>query len=415
MPSIGSKKQKNLENLIYLFISASPGGFKIYVLLFLGLLSSNIQGALANDLSIVGFLTMITAIGAGTQLLHIIPKKNNTSDSEARTVLKSALIKLLPYISIICITFYLTDLLILKSLSSSTEAAVLLFISSIYWIFRHYYLAREATKQLLIMEAWTWSITTTGFVALHILGKLTTQSALITISASYFISFAAPLITTILHRETQNVSIICNSASIGLSNLVSGGVINLAPSICYNLGNTALAGTIGLMINISSVTLTLIRAQLYKKSPEISLAISNKDPNTIALCRNTQLAITKTICISSLALQPINVLTAHYTQHSGSLSSTLGYSLLITTLICLPQLSAINSIVANFIGKSSSMLLANSGHALLAISTTYTFHLTFNNPSITFISFLVSSSLLFIGRNKIIDLITSKELRNIAT
>ena len=54
---------------------ASPGGFKIYVLLFIGFLSSKVQGDLANDLSIVGFLTMITAIGAGTQLLHLIPKK----------------------------------------------------------------------------------------------------------------------------------------------------------------------------------------------------------------------------------------------------------------------------------------------------------------------------------------------------
>ena len=76
MPSIEQQaKQSKLEKIIYLFISASPGGFKIYVLLFIGFLSSKVQGDLANDLSIVGFLTMITAIGAGTQLLHLIPKK----------------------------------------------------------------------------------------------------------------------------------------------------------------------------------------------------------------------------------------------------------------------------------------------------------------------------------------------------
>lgn len=37
----------------------------------------------------------------------------------------------------------------------------------------------------------------------------------------------------------------------------------------------------------------------------------------------------------------------------------------------------------------------------------------FNEPSITFISFLASSSILFLGRNKVINLVTSKELHRI--
>ena len=414
MPSIEQQaKQSKLEKIIYLFISASPGGFKIYVLLFIGFLSSKVQGDLANDLSIVGFLTMITAIGAGTQLLHLIPKKIDTSESDAKKVLKSALNKLLPYIFSICLFFYLIDHLILKSLSSDIQTASLLFVSSLYWIFRHYFLARETPMKLLEMEVLVWTTTTIGFIALYAADHLTTDNALITISASYFISYAAPLFTTMRTKQTQKIFIIQDSASIGLSNLISGGVINLAPSICYNLGNPALAGTMGLMVNISSITLTLIRSQLYKKSPEISLSIAKKSPDTISLCKNTQTSINKTIFISALVLQPVNIIASHYSQDSSNLYSTLGYSLLVTALICTPQLSAINSTVANFIGKSSAMLLANCTHAALVIATTSFFYIIFNEPSITFISFLASSSILFLGRNKVINLVTSKELHRI--
>ncbi|MGP5276130.1 hypothetical protein [Pseudomonas helleri] len=410
MPPLEKQNKINFDKIIYLFIAASPGGFKIFILLILGILPSNIQGVIANDLSIVGFLTMITAIGAGTQLLHVIPKKISSSDSEARTVLKSALIKLLPYIFFICITFYLIDSQILKSSSSDFETAILLFSSSIYWIFRHYYLAREATNKLILMEAWTWLSTTILFITLYNLGNLTAENALISISISYTISFSTSLTKVMLHKENNKISIIRDSASIGLSNLISGGIINLVPSICYNLGNAALAGTMGLMINISSVTLTLIRAQLYKKSPQISSAISEKNPNIITICKNTQLTITKLILASSLALQPINVISSYYTQHNTSLISTFGYSILITALIGVPQLSAINSIVANFIGKSRGMLIANTAHATLSISITYIFHIVFNNASITFIAFLISSSLLFVGRNIVINRMTFDEL-----
>lgn len=410
MPPLEKQNKINFDKIIYLFIAASPGGFKIFILLILGILSSNIQGVIANDLSIVGFLTMITAIGAGTQLLHVIPKKISSSDSEARTVLKSALIKLLPYIFFICITFYLIDSQILKSSSSDFETAILLFSSSIYWIFRHYYLAREATNKLILMEAWTWLSTTILFITLYNLGNLTAENALISISISYTISFSTSLTKVMLHKENNKISIIRDSASIGLSNLISGGIINLVPSICYNLGNAALAGTMGLMINISSVTLTLIRAQLYKKSPQISSAISEKNPNIITICKNTQLTITKLILASSLALQPINVISSYYTQHNTSLISTFGYSILITALIGVPQLSAINSIVANFIGKSRGMLIANTAHATLSISITYILHIVFNNASITFIAFLISSSLLFVGRNIVINRMTFDEL-----
>lgn len=403
MKSKNNRLEEGAEKATYLFISASPGAFKIFTLLILGVFSNSIQGEVANDLAIINFMTMLTAIGAGTHLLHIIPKRDGASEYEANATLKPSLIKLIPLTLTFCVVLFFIDKEAYKILSSPLEASLLLFTSSLYWIFRHYHLARENTRQLVIIEIWLWSFTSLAIIILIAFHALSTKNFLISLSLAYTASFIKELTRAVLHPTTRKIKITRAAISIGLSNLVSGGLINLAPSICYNLGNSSITGTIGLLINTTSITLTIIRAQLYKASPRISESILKKREETPKLCQDTQSRITKTIIITSLALQPINVILTIKTQSTHDTPTIFLYSALITLLICTPQFCAVNSVVANFIGRTNSLLLANLAHATLTLASTYTIYRLTNDGTIRFMAFLSISSILFIMRNLFIN------------
>lgn len=398
------------DKISYLFISASPGIFRILILLVIGIISNKIQGEIANDLSIISFVTMLTAIGAGTKLLHIIPKGDKSTEDKALATLKSAVIQLSPLILFICLFIPFFDKKIYKAFSSPWAASLLLLTSSIYWIIRHFHLAREDKANLFVIELWLWLGTIAAISYITLTDKISTTNVLLSVSAAYTISIATISIKLALHPQKEKVSIINPAISIGLSNLVSGGLINLAPSICYNLGNLAISGAIGIIINTTSITLTLIRAQLYKKSPRISLALSERSPDLLKICKEAQSKILKTTIITSAAVQPLNLALSSRTSNDIDIYSTLGYSAIITALICIPQLCAVNSIVANFIDRSRSMLALNLIHALITITATYLIHISLNNGTTTFISFLALSSLLFLFRNAAVDRIVSREI-----
>lgn len=403
MTSKKNKLEEGAEKATYLFVSASPGAFKIFTLLILGAISNSIQSEVANDLAIINFMTMLTAIGAGTHLLHITPKRDGASEYEAYATLKPSLIKLIPLTLIVCIVLFLINKEAYKILSSASEASILLFTSSLYWIFRHYHLARENKRQLVIMEIWLWLCTSLAIILLTTFHALSTKTFLISLSLAYTASFIKQLTRVALHPTTHKIKITRAALSIGLSNLVSGGLINLAPSICYNLGNSSITGMVGLIINTTSITLTIIRAQLYRASPKISESILKNKEDTQRTCQDTQSRITKSIIITSLALQPINVILAIKTQNMHDAPSILIYSILITLLICTPQLCAVNSVVANFIGRTNSLLLANLVHATFTLASTYAIYRSTNDGSITFTAFLSISSTLFIMRNIFIN------------
>jgi len=55
---------------------------------------------------------MLTAIGAGTQILHLIPKEEK-SLHRAKQIFKGLLVRLMPYILMLCVVFYLAVGLVL--------------------------------------------------------------------------------------------------------------------------------------------------------------------------------------------------------------------------------------------------------------------------------------------------------------
>lgn len=401
-----------IEKLIYLFIAASPGGFRIFTLAVVGILSGGkTQGEVANDLAIIAFLSMLTAIGAGTQILHLIPKSSN-EETQAGEIFKGLLAKLTPYIFTICGIIYIADKFLIRFLANSIEASLLLFTSSIYWLFRHYFLARPGAKNLILMESTSWIASAAGFTILFYTESLVSSNALLSISAAYCLSFLPALASLIKYRANHKPKILHDATSIGLSNLASGGVINLASSICYHVGGASLSGAIGLMTNISSITLTVIRALLLKKIPQISDSIFNSDQGKFKeLHKNTQNKINSITVACFFAIQPLSILTTYQSQTELGILSLTIYSALITSFICTPQFSAVDSIIINYFGRSKSMLALNLTHALLVTASTFIAFMHFGKSPVVFFVFLISSILLYFLRNKIIQKITYFEIK----
>jgi len=404
-------KSINIEKLAYLFIAASPGGLKIFTLAIIGFFATgHIQGEVANDLSITAFLLMLTAIGAGTQILHLIPKDKDSSEKSAE-ILKSLLAKLIPYILLISTILYLFNKFFITTLNKPLEASLLLFTSSIYWIFRHYYLARSALKNLIVLEAITWAGTALTAITLSVLDKLTPSYILFYLSATYFISIITPLVSLIKYHSNRETKIIADATSIGLSNLASGGIINLAPSICFHVSGPALAGAVGLITNICSIALTIIRAYLLKKIPEISNTISlNLKKEFDVIFNKTCTTTTKITLISFIAIQPIAIGATYATQAELGLSAIIIYSALIAAFICTPQLCATESVIINFFEKSKTMLLVNLAHATLTITITLALYTYLGKSPEIFITFLATSIALYILRNYITRNIVIREI-----
>ena len=411
MSFLSNLKSINIEKLVYLFIAASPGGLKIFTLAIVGFFATGqIQGEVANDLSITAFLLMLTAIGAGTQILHLIPKDSDSSEKSAE-IFKSLLAKLIPYILSISTTLYLLNKFLLKTLNTPLEASLLLFTSSIYWIFRHYYLARSDLNNLIALEAITWIGTALTTITLSAFGKLTPSYILFYLSVTYLISVTAPLASLIKYRNNRETKIIADATSIGLSNLASGGIINLAPSICFHVSGPALAGAVGLITNICSIALTIIRAYLLKKIPEISNTISLKLKEEFDLTFNkTCTTTTKITLISFIAIQPIAIGATYATQPELGLSAIILYSSLIAAFICTPQLCATESVIINFFEKSKTMLLINLAHAISTIVITLALYAYLGKSPEIFITFLATSIALYILRNYITRNIVIREI-----
>lgn len=400
-----------VEKFKYLFISASPGGLKIFILAaIVGISSKKIQSEVANDLSIVAFLTMLTAIGAGTQILHLVPKGIDEKNKAAE-VFKSYLIQLVPCILIICAALYLFDFFVFEVLAKPVEAVLLLLFSSIYWLFRHYYLARFALNHLLIMEFVVWMVTGLGIALLSYLESVTVSSVLLIAGLSYFLSLILPFCLLMRYRSFREKSIVPVAASIGLSNLVSGGVINLAPSICFHVGNPLLAGVVGLITNISSVALTIIRAFLLKQIPRISEKISGLErQGFFDLFKKSKSKIKSIVWVNFFLVQPLAIYVTWKVQPAIKASEIAIYTLLITTFICIPQFSAIESVVINFLGRSRVILFANLTHALIVICVTSMGYFYWGKSPYVFFTFLTSAAILYVFRNLIINSVVQSEI-----
>jgi len=352
---------------------------------------------------------MLTAIGVGTQILHLIPKKNEEAKI-AGEIFKSYLVQLIPYILAICGILYLESRFFFQILSRPEETVFLLFISSVYWLFRHYYLARFVLVQILAMDVIVWIVTSLGLIVIWYFEKITTSNILLLIGFSYLASIVWPVFSLTRHKFNYVKNIIPIAVSMGFSNLVSGGVVNLAPSICFHIGSPALAGMVGLITNISSIALTVIRAFLLKIIPRISLAILDRNKNDFSdLFFRSKSKIRLIIFVNIILIQPLSFFTNFAVQPSSSIYEVLLYTLLLSAFVCVPQFSAIESIIINFLDKTKFILIANLIHAFVVISVTFLSYFYWGKNPVVFFVFLSCAIIFYFIRNEVISKVVISE------
>lgn len=404
-------KMLSVEKISYLAIAASPGAFKICVLAAVGVLSDRVgvQGEIANDLAIISFVSMLTAIGAGLRLLHLIPKEKDSREQSAK-LLKGAIIKLCPFIVLTCVAIYFSSTFGFDILNNGKESAVLLFAVSIYWLFRHFFLARANKTKLIALELLLWSVTVAGFAVIYLQESFSSPNVTLIIAGAYLISIFPELISLSKVSANYDFDILKDSLLLGLSNLVSGGLVSLAPSIAYHTGGPALAGIIALISNILSITLTAIRAYLLKSTPLISDVLATKN-GFKEVKRKVQRGINIIMLVCSLALLPLAVLTVIKVQAGADVLTVAIYSLSITAFICIPQFAAVSSLAMAFIGSSGLMLGINIiQSALVFMCTSIAFY--YMEPHVVFPVFLCSFALFNLFRNYIVTLAVLKVCRH---
>lgn len=386
--------------LAHLIISASPGGYKIFLLAAVGYLgSSTTQGEIANELAIISFLSLLTSIGTGILLIHIVPK-SPCEAAHANAIFKGILIKSIPHILLVCLTLVVINHTAVKINSIPSLAAALLFTTSIYWLLRHLQIARKNTDQAIRTEASIWILTITGLTISSNYYETTTESTIIVVVFSYLIAIAGPIIKILQAKTDFNTRFYKESILISFSNLSSGGLMFLAPSIAFHFGSAATAGLVGIMTNSLAISLAGIRAYLNKVIPNISNLISQKKHDSSKnLSTISQKKVNKFLALSGIAALPFLYLISSHTQPTTSTTEIAILSILVTAFCLTPQLSAIDSIIANYYSKSGQVLVINTLHAAAVIITTIAYELTNPATNKTTEIFLLSSTALYIVRN----------------
>lgn len=396
---------------IYYFTAASPGGFRITLLLLSGIQSKSTQAEVSNDTAIIAFLSMLTAIGAGNQILHIASSYKN-SPRQLKAITSGLLRILLPYILTITAISYFIDNYF-RLFSSSFEGCLLLFCTSIYWISRHIYLSTSSYSRLFIFESSIWAISGFTLFILYYTDTLNTKNILLSVSIIYLLA-STPILSTLFCHPSEGIPRITSDAiSIGLSNLVSGGVSNLLPSLSFHSGNPELSAAIALTVSITSIPLTFIRAKILKALPEISIKLKSGDfTNSSTLEKQT--AINKFLLTCLIGLIFPLVIYLIYTHPTIPAVNLIFYTGLTLTFVAIPQLVSIESAVLNFLGASNSLLAYNVWHAFASITITTISYLILHNERNLLPTFLIISSTLYLIRNIAINNKHHEILKNIS-
>lgn len=263
-----------MQNKLLVIINTGlPGFFKLLSLLSIGYFyNEEVLGFYVNDIAFAFTLSLLTGIGWGALLLKITPSLN--SYRSLQYLLLLSMYSLLTFFIVLPFLYLAYKLEYLLNFESTI---FLLFTLSIYFVVRHYLLAKREYFKLFFLEL---SVLFIFYILFFVFPK---AENLISITA---ISFIMPTILLLfygylLFNKGYRISAPFNKREIvqglqfSLNNFISGGVTTILPIFFMNMGGAVYAAFVGVLTNVINALLLLPRSMANYKIVSLSHSIKN--------------------------------------------------------------------------------------------------------------------------------------------
>lgn len=232
--------------------------------------------AISNDLGIAAFVVMFSGVAIGAQMLHMIP---GMKPAEALFRLNGVVRAWLFTIVLVCLVLCLTSLLKPTLFTAGYAICIWVLSQSIYWIFRGFWLANNKYHNVLFVDASACVV----LIAIGIMHMVDYRSSASTAISCYYICI---LITILICYWNLNKGLPREFEAIrvnrfwysGLSNLVSGGLAALVPTLCYQTGAQALAAFVSLSTSLYALVAMSVRVRINESLPFIANQIRLEAP-----------------------------------------------------------------------------------------------------------------------------------------
>jgi len=263
-----------IPKFVLLMVTGLPGLFKLLSLFYIKYKYGNeVLGIYTNDIYVVLTLSLFTGIGWSALLLKLIPVKKFYRSIQV-------LFSLVIY-SIMTVLITLPILYLLQYYNYIFNVIGVFFLvlsTSLYYLIRHYLLAKREYNHLLIMEL---LIIVSFFLFLWLWGD---KDNLLYITS---LSFIMPIVYIALlffklSESLYGLKIVVSKNNIyqgflfSFNNLISGGVISILPIVFMQFGGVIYAGYMGILLNITNAMMLISKAIANFKIVSLQYAIKKK-------------------------------------------------------------------------------------------------------------------------------------------
>lgn len=367
-----------LKKNIYAILSAvMPGAYRLIAIYMLNmLLLSDGSDLVVSQFVLVTGLCMFSSLGISTS--YIKQAGGEELHAHANTVYITHLASLLLISLCVALASVLFHLVPVENAAVFTLA--LLAIGA-YQLERHYYLASNELHKLFQMDCLLVVITAIGFV----IGP--NSNGLLLIAGA---NGVALLISILISRryaikdvQWYNPQTLIMGVKLGYSNLVSGGVMYILPTLMLTVASDRLVSMLSMVVAISGAALVLPRAVFNTKIQKIaSDARDGKVDNDFYAKTNKQIGL---ICL--LSLPAILLLSLIYLYINGyhimnEAPLMLGVITVMLFVLVVGQLSLLDSMLVIFLNKENValkyntitfvvMLLCYVGFSIFKVSSDY--------------------------------------------
>lgn len=356
-------RNKKTQNLL---VVALAGASRLFIVGWIGLIyGAEAANSISNDLGIAAFLVMFTGVSVSAQLLHLIP---GLSRQKAIYRLNGVIKAWVPSVLLLLVILWGAAQIKPGLLACGYSIYLFLISQTIYWIMRGYWLASMQYLQILWVDI-------VGYTALVLVGILYWYGLHLD-AVDAFNAYAVAMLLTALTLYWQvKKEFPSDSEPIdpkkfwytGLSNLASGGLLALSPSICYQTGGQMLAGFVSMANSLYAMVAMVVRAKLTEAVPLIAaqIKLGQKPQHTI---------LRATLSIHRLLVWGFLIATLAifgYAMWQSSISWRLaGFAAMLSGLYALiPQWTSLEYALLDGTGMGRSLLLIN----LLICFSTFAF------------------------------------------
>ncbi|MBZ5486466.1 hypothetical protein HW452_02900 [Halomonas aquamarina] len=269
------------EKLLPFVTAATPGGFRIFVLMLAGFFLAKDEAIFfSTEYTLAAFFVMVSGIGFSTIIIKRMPEDNSLA-----LFVRFAYSSLLAGGSIALVLLLIASFLV--PVTNSLPIFSLILTTSLYQVFRSYLVFNKSFWKLFVNDVLVAVFFVFMFLVFFLYNEnIQGKHVLNLLSASYLMAFAF-MIAFIKSKEkvvtkTKRKALISkedtiSSLIVGFSNATSSGVGFILPSLFVALGGSEIAIVASFAAAVFSSMSALPRGLINNKASALSTMVKDKE------------------------------------------------------------------------------------------------------------------------------------------